>query len=333
MTDSSRNAGGQPVKQEQQQQQQPGRGKNANGRRNNRQQNHRPAYKSKVPGLENAVFSAKGTAAGYNNNVIAIADYIVGPDTGKCQYEVGMAIRTRTAQTIAEPVDPGKDASSAALKKFEILFKDWVVRSSRYEDQLKSAFPLILGQCDDDLRHRIKNRADFSSMESSGASLSLLSAIEEEGYSLHSSEYPVLNYLNAVARLQRTRMDKDGRITVGEHIENIQAAEDLIGRSGGSTTGMPSALKVLPPAYQGLCMFFIKSEHADDRHIFDSCMLRGATSRKMSSTRTIRALFSWRRAVSSLLAREPSTSTCGISSLPIASRRKRCRQSAVLPKT
>lgn len=104
-------------------------------------------------------------------------------------------------------------------------------------------------------------------MESSGASLSLLSAIEEEGYSLHSSEYPVLNYLNAVVRMQRTRMDKDGRITIGEHIENVQAAEDLVDRSGGSTTGIPPALKILPPAYQGLCMFFVKSDHPDDQRI------------------------------------------------------------------
>ena len=267
MTANDGNAGEARVKQEQQQQQQqPGRGKNANGRRNNRQQNHRPAYKSKVTGLESAVFSAKGSAAAFSNNIIAIADYIVGPET-KHQCEVGTAIRTRKPQAISEPADPGKDASSSELKKYEILFKEWVVRTAKYDDQLKSAFPLVLGQCDDDLRHRIKNRADFSLMESSGATLSLLSAIEEEGYSLHSSEYPVLNYLNAVARLQRTRMDKDGRVLIGEHIENIQAAEDLIDRSGGSTTGVPTALKILPPAYQGLAMFFLKSDHPDDQRI------------------------------------------------------------------
>ena len=88
MTANDGNAGEARVKQEQQQQQQqPGRGKNANGRRNNRQQNHRPAYKSKVTGLESAVFSAKGSAAAFSNNIIAIADYIVGPET-KYQYEV-----------------------------------------------------------------------------------------------------------------------------------------------------------------------------------------------------------------------------------------------------
>ena len=84
MTANDGNAGEVRFKQEQQQQpqqqqQQANRGKN--GRRGNRQQQHRPAYKSKVPGLETAIFSAKGSAAGYNNNVIAIADYLVGPDT------------------------------------------------------------------------------------------------------------------------------------------------------------------------------------------------------------------------------------------------------------
>ena len=82
MTANDGNAGETRVKQEQQpqqHQQQPSRGKN--GRRGNRQQQHRPAYKSKVLGLETAIFSAKGTAAGHNNNVIAIADYLVGPDT------------------------------------------------------------------------------------------------------------------------------------------------------------------------------------------------------------------------------------------------------------
>ena len=62
-------------------------------------------------------------------------------------------------------------------------------------------------------------------------------------------------------------MDKDGRVLIGEHIENIQAAEDLIDRSGGSTTGVPTALKILPPAYQGLAMFFLKSDHPDDQRI------------------------------------------------------------------
>ena len=112
MTANDGNAGETRVKQEQQpqqHQQQPSRGKN--GRRGNRQQQHRPAYKSKVLGLETAIFSAKGTAAGHNNNVIAIADYLVGPDT-KFLYEVGTAIRTRTNQTIAEPADPGKDATT-----------------------------------------------------------------------------------------------------------------------------------------------------------------------------------------------------------------------------
>ena len=145
MTDGSGNTGGQPVKQEQQQQQQqPARGKNGGGRRNNRQQHQRPACKSKVIGLESAVFSAKGAAAAFSNNVIAIADYVVGPET-KHQYEVGTAIRTRKPQAISEPTDPGKDASSSELKKYEILFKEWVVRTAKYDDQLKSAFPLVLG--------------------------------------------------------------------------------------------------------------------------------------------------------------------------------------------
>ena len=62
-------------------------------------------------------------------------------------------------------------------------------------------------------------------------------------------------------------MDKGGRVLIGEHVENIQAAEDLIDRSGGSTAGMPTALKTLPPACQGLAMFFLKSDHPDDQRI------------------------------------------------------------------
>ena len=131
-------------------------------------------------------------------------------------HEVGTAIRSRTDQNIAEPAEPAAGASAAEMKKYEMLLKDWLNRSTRYAEQLKLAFPLILGQCDDDLRHRIKNRADFASLESGGSSIKLLAAIEEEGYALHSSEYPVLNYLNAVLRWTRARMDKEGRTTIGD---------------------------------------------------------------------------------------------------------------------
>ena len=106
MTDNNGNSGAgeqqpeqQQPQQQQQQQQQQGRGRG--NRRGNRNQQQRATYKSKVPGLETAIFSAKGSSAGYNNNIIAIADHLVGPDV-KFLYPVGSAIRTRTEHAVLE---------------------------------------------------------------------------------------------------------------------------------------------------------------------------------------------------------------------------------------
>jgi hypothetical protein len=79
------------------------------------------------------------------------------------------------------------------------------IKQEQYNRDYRSGFHLILMQCDDPLRSQLRNRADFGNLELQGDTIGLLNIIEEEGYSMKSTRYPVLNAIEASQRISRLR--------------------------------------------------------------------------------------------------------------------------------
>ena len=60
--------------------------------------------------------------------------------------------------------------------------KDMMAKKRGYTYKLHKMSPTVLGCCDEGLRGKVKNRADFDSLESSDNTLALLNAIKKEGH-------------------------------------------------------------------------------------------------------------------------------------------------------
>ena len=107
---------------------------------------------------------------------------------------------------------------------------------------LKGLFHTLLGQCDDGLRGKVKNRSDFHTLERDGDTINLAKNIEEEGYSLRKSDYPCITAYRALIKHSKNIHDRDGARPTGDHLDGLQATADLLDRAGGSTEGIPEGL-------------------------------------------------------------------------------------------
>ena len=65
--------------------------------------------------------------------------------------------------------------------------KEMIADKITYTSNPRKMFPTVLGCCNEDLRGKVQNRADFDYLESFGNVLSLLNEITQEGYRISST--------------------------------------------------------------------------------------------------------------------------------------------------
>ena len=187
------------------QQQQPRQAGSAGGNRSGKKQKAnqqgqaggRPPYRSPIEEIKDQIFSVGNTAFKRTND--AIADY--AQVHLHASPEVAGALRTGTPVVTAPPTRPQATGTDNKINELDLMewkleYGAFMKKKDRNERALQSLFPLLLlGQCDDYLRGRIKNRSDFQQLLSSSDTISLRRAIEEEGYSVNNHEFPFVNAL------------------------------------------------------------------------------------------------------------------------------------------
>ena len=168
-----------------------------------------PSYQSPIDEIKDNIFSVGNTS--FKSNVEAIANY-AQVHMG-ITADVASAFRDGKAAVIPPPARPTPGSDGKTYDEFEMLeykmkFGDYMKEEKKARTSLQSLFPLLLGQCDDYLRGRIKNRSAFQQLLSSSDTVGLLRAIEEEGYSVNNHEFPFINSIKCLNRISRLRSDK-----------------------------------------------------------------------------------------------------------------------------
>ena len=88
-------------------------------------------------------------------------------------------------------------------------------------------FPTVLGCYDEDLWGKVQKRAKFDDLESSSNTLSLLSAIEQEGYGIQSAKYALVTYHQVQVKLYCLSQGQDCRGYTVDHLESYSNMVDL----------------------------------------------------------------------------------------------------------
>jgi hypothetical protein len=128
--------------------------------------------------------------------------------TYKYGDDVKRALTEMKIPTISYPEDPGSDASRTELKIWEKRMDECMKREAHLENNLKSAYHLIWGQCSDDMRMKLKGRNGYSNAEKSSNPIQLLNLIKTSVFQVQEKKYPEQSARDALRRLLNCTQDK-----------------------------------------------------------------------------------------------------------------------------
>ena len=181
--------------------------------------NNKSTLKGECEELGNNVFIINDAhqADKYISTVEAIAFYVQREYTGG-QYVKDTIVQMKKIDTNTwKPAQPaaaagtGDDASSASsslssMGEFEKLVlqtevKEWIIKRSRYVDNLNKLYALLYGQCTKAMQNKLQNRQDWAEIEEKHDPVMLLSAIRELCMNYQDSKYPFVSMVNAFTGL------------------------------------------------------------------------------------------------------------------------------------
>ncbi len=88
--------------------------------------------------------------------------------------QLARAIRTMTFQDNPEPVKPGDKASTLLKKKYKRACDKWVKVEEEAEEDIKTAYKLILKHCNPSMKMKLESTANFQRIEDEQDSMEFL---------------------------------------------------------------------------------------------------------------------------------------------------------------
>ena len=149
--------------------------------------------------------------------------------------------------TIPEPDDPDPAASETQKAIWRERVKKYVTRTETLDENIKSLYALVLGQCTDIMRQKIEADPDFDDFSKERDGLSLLAAIKKICYNFQSQKYSPQSIHEAMRKFYTTHQ---GQCTTNqEYYEKFKNAVKVVDHVGGfletSTTINKQAAKDL----------------------------------------------------------------------------------------
>jgi hypothetical protein len=181
-------------------------------------------------------------ADNYNRTTKEIAEFV--GRTYKYGSDARLAITNLAAPVFTEPADLAATGVSAARKRlWERQVDKLGKRESYLEENMKTIYSLVWGQCTEIMRQRLEALPSFNTMSTKGDSIGLLKAIKSLVYNFQSQKY--LPHSLHLAAQQFYNCKQSKRMTTQSYIEEFQSRVDVIKESGGSIGHSPEMVKRL----------------------------------------------------------------------------------------
>jgi hypothetical protein len=178
----------------------------------------------------------------YNRNTKEIAEF--AGRTYKYGSDARLAITNLAAPVFVEPADLADTGVSATRKRLWERQVDKLGKRELYlEENMKTIYSLVWGQCTDFMRQRLEALGNFKQMSTQGGSIALLKAIKSLVYNFQSQKY--LPHSLHLAAQQFYSCKQSKRMLTQSYIEEFQSCIDMIKESGGSIRYSPEMVKRL----------------------------------------------------------------------------------------
>jgi hypothetical protein len=154
--------------------------------------------------------------------------------TMKFGGDMRIAIETLEPPIFAIPDDPPADANMATTELWKDSVKQLGKRISYLDENTRTLYALVWGQCTDILQQKLESTEGFTSVWEEGQGISLLKMIKNITYSFQSQKYPGQSLFDAKKRFYNQVQGRTA--TVKEYFIQFQNLVDVIKHSGGNIT-------------------------------------------------------------------------------------------------
>ena len=142
-----------------------------NGGRNNKKGNKNrqstnnaggSSFKGPLAGYESHVYDVNKNSGSdaFNTTTVKLSEYISRTVQNAGEFLTAMNPENLGFEPITEPADPPDGASNIAYEKWKTQYRNWDTKSQRREEACKASFAIVIGQCSDTLKDKMKTYDD-----------------------------------------------------------------------------------------------------------------------------------------------------------------------------
>ena len=143
--------------------------------------------------------------------------------TYKYGGDITAAIAALQVTTLKEPAEPKDTTAVITMKKWEKEY-DAYLKSKKYlDDNVKTLYNLVWGQCTDAMQQKIEGLDTYEDMETEQDGIALLVAIQDTSYNYQSQKYRIESVNEALYRLMTLRQNNLSPQQYHEQFTNMLA--------------------------------------------------------------------------------------------------------------
>ena len=194
-----------------------------------------PKFEGKCPDLKGHIYDA--TDARQSDQFIKttreIGEYV--GRTYKYGGDIRLAVEKLSSPTIIAPDDHAVDAGPSAKRIWEKMIDEYVRRISYLDENIKTLYSLVWGQCSDVIRQKVESHKDYEDIASSGDGIKLLVLLKGISFHFQSQKYLPHSIHEALKRYYNCSQGRYA--TTQAYMEHFQNVVDVVTTSGGSIAG------------------------------------------------------------------------------------------------
>jgi Reverse transcriptase (RNA-dependent DNA polymerase)/Zinc knuckle len=207
------------------------------GRRGSQQRDQQAQRASKFEGrcddLKGHIYdyaNPRQAADQYTKTTREICEYV--GRTYKYGADTKSALENLAVPTLAPPADHADKANRAEIRLWEKRIDEFVKKEIAIEENLKTAFSLVYGQCTDELRAKLESRPNHAAIEAASDSIGLLKNIRTVMFQFQSQRYGPLALHEAKRRFYLYTQDKN--TSCQQYYETFRNNVEVIEYCGGA---------------------------------------------------------------------------------------------------
>ena len=194
-----------------------------------------PKFEGKCADLKGHIYDAADSRQSdqYMKTTREIAEYV--GRTYKYGGDIRLAVETLTVPTFEVPTDPAAGASRTEVRIWEKLVDEHVKRISGLNENIKTLFSLVWGQCSDIMRQKIEAHATYEVIYNAGDGIGLLRALKTAAFHFQDQKYIGHSLHEALKRYYNCSQGKFA--TTQAYMEHFQNTLDVVTHCGGPVAG------------------------------------------------------------------------------------------------